>query len=737
MLSEDFRWHYDYIRLAWDSGFSFDKQKHPVVDKNKICLIDIDRVIKERDVATVEQFLSIVVGYVLDTEHAEILDTNFVKVFRMSQLAVEYLLFCKRYLDNTEIKELKSYIQVLENQLQSLKTTSAFRCDKCVKAFLNEDYLNSHIKRRHNDISKTPNNGDKTPETDQMQSEIKELKERLNATEKMLKDKTDHADMKENKGNDQEVREIYNKFEKFKEQVENEIAALLKQKAFYEEKYNRLFEVVFQMKNAELPTIIAHNTTDSTHLCIVDEIGIKKADNIGIHCEKSEQVQARPKKLDVVTIRDNYYGDKPDDRPADSVEEEDNGQKVDDKIDRRINEISSNLEHKISESLITIQTQMESFWSRLSELKTNNQETAESKRSHDTLTEREEIENKSATKSIHLKQTSMVKPKIKPRTKLGYPTGVQDDGISNAAQLETQLDHYRSHDESIGNIEVLMTVPGKNQSHLDRYDIGTKKKKRANLHQSPVHSRTQEFSKHPTESNEEKIIGKLVVEPSRSTDWQHSADRNISQVRERLEDLIRAKFEDIGVTVDCQGIPKQSFKNAMDIIKHQANMNKKKYCNYSLIRTSIEKTLTLGKSKDNPNTQVPHIAAEKKLSNLMKGRRREKSNQQLAELKTNEIMDHQDFYLTHTPHLEAPENKKSNIGLSESTLDLLQNTDSDIQSDISFGDKTFQTKRTNSDDIGSKKKVAFNVTPIDAGSVEPDENLGIDHSLSELDLSLN
>ncbi|VEN36070.1 unnamed protein product [Callosobruchus maculatus] len=103
MLSEDFRWHYDYIRLAWDSGFSFDKQKQPNVDKTKICLIDIDRVIKERDVATVEQFLSIVIGYVLDTEHAEVLDTNFVKVFRMSQLAVEYLLFCKRYLDNTVV----------------------------------------------------------------------------------------------------------------------------------------------------------------------------------------------------------------------------------------------------------------------------------------------------------------------------------------------------------------------------------------------------------------------------------------------------------------------------------------------------------------------------------------------------------------------------------------------------------------------------------------------------------
>nr|CAI5830009.1 unnamed protein product [Callosobruchus analis] len=361
MLSEEFRWHYDYIRLAWDSGFSFDKHKQPNVDKNKICLIDVDKVIKERDVATVEQFLSLVIGYVLDTEHAEILDTNFVKVFRLSQLAVEYLLFCKKYLDNTvvllkkdmvkareqEIKELKLYVQDLENQLQSYKTTSAFRCDKCLKAFLTEDYLNSHIKRRHNDSDKTPNKGDKIPETNQLQSEIKELKERLNTTEKMLKAKIDLAEMKENKGKDPEVQEIYNKFEHFKEQVENEISALLKQKAFYEEKYNRLFEVVFQMKNVESQMVLPQKTAGSTDTRIMDETIIKEAGDNGIGSTKLEEVHTRPKKLDVVTIQDSYYGGKADDKPTESDEEVGNGQKVDDNIDRKISEISSSLEYKV------------------------------------------------------------------------------------------------------------------------------------------------------------------------------------------------------------------------------------------------------------------------------------------------------------------------------------------------------------------------------------------------------
>lgn len=37
MSVEDYKWHFDYVRLAWDAGFSFDKYKYPNLDKNKIC----------------------------------------------------------------------------------------------------------------------------------------------------------------------------------------------------------------------------------------------------------------------------------------------------------------------------------------------------------------------------------------------------------------------------------------------------------------------------------------------------------------------------------------------------------------------------------------------------------------------------------------------------------------------------------------------------------------------------
>lgn len=77
-------------------------------------MIDLDEIIEKNNVDIIEQFLPSIVQYNIDTnEHMGILDQNFLKLFRMSQLAVEYLLFCKKYLDHNvillkeEIKDIK------------------------------------------------------------------------------------------------------------------------------------------------------------------------------------------------------------------------------------------------------------------------------------------------------------------------------------------------------------------------------------------------------------------------------------------------------------------------------------------------------------------------------------------------------------------------------------------------------------------------------------------------------
>lgn len=116
MWSEKFNWHFDYARLVLDAGFCFNKLKQDyAIDKSKLALLDVDSIVKEKDVSTLERYIPVVVHFKLENEQSQVLDANFVKVFRICQLAIEYLIFCKMYLDNTVVllkKELSKCMQV-------------------------------------------------------------------------------------------------------------------------------------------------------------------------------------------------------------------------------------------------------------------------------------------------------------------------------------------------------------------------------------------------------------------------------------------------------------------------------------------------------------------------------------------------------------------------------------------------------------------------------------------------
>lgn len=70
---------------------------------NILGYLDIERLIRDRDLATIERYMGTVVEFKIDNEQARILDPKFVKIFQLGQLAVQYLLYCKKYLDNTVV----------------------------------------------------------------------------------------------------------------------------------------------------------------------------------------------------------------------------------------------------------------------------------------------------------------------------------------------------------------------------------------------------------------------------------------------------------------------------------------------------------------------------------------------------------------------------------------------------------------------------------------------------------
>ncbi|XP_018402622.1 PREDICTED: zinc finger protein DZIP1 [Cyphomyrmex costatus] len=222
-------WCHDFPKLARESGFYFNMHGSRVrVDWNRIGAIDIDRVIRERDFSSIDQNINNVIDYCLESEYdVKILDPSFVKLFRLAQLSVEYLLYCKQYLDHSviilkdELRQkieqninMKKEIAALEDTVKNLKERSkekrklietsigeisngeVYKCPHCPKTFVRAIFVNAHIARKHSYISDmgvsiSPVHDHYRAETEKLHNEIKTLKERLNQTERVIRNESD------------------------------------------------------------------------------------------------------------------------------------------------------------------------------------------------------------------------------------------------------------------------------------------------------------------------------------------------------------------------------------------------------------------------------------------------------------------------------------------------------------------------------------------------------------------
>ncbi|KAJ8916183.1 hypothetical protein NQ315_016322 [Exocentrus adspersus] len=620
MCSENHRWHYDYVRLAWDTGFSFDKYKHPTLDKNKICLVDIERIIKERDVASIERFLPTVIQFALDNDQAELLDTNFVKMFRMSQLSVEYLLFCKRYLDNTvvllkkdvsklkeENKELKLFTEELEEHVsaltkQSLVTT--FKCGKCPKVFSSEEYLISHAKRRHslNNDTKISTNTD----TDQLQSEIKQLKERLNITEKLLQEKEkkerDIRDIvKESDENKVRAEEILEKFEKFRDKVENDLKMLQVEKNFYEEKYSRLFDIVFELNKKDNANVEVEKQQQQLpkKSQILREIAVETITENKVESTtqtEKENIPSRRIQLERAVHNKNFYEFKDVDVDLEN--------KAEDTFEQKISQFEEQMELKISSGLSNIEKQMQAFWGKLSEI--------EIKREANTLGD-----NQENPPSYNANPT---KPKIKPRMKFSQPSKVVSDNEENAKKIKAELEKMCGKPEIIqaAAVKTEPTEPGNRMVAIP---------------DMVYNSSTESESKSDSESESITDLSKInETKPSISTLGKRSVTSlkkaaQSQQVTEKLykeiTNVINNRLQDIGISPNWKGVPQKTFEKAMKIVQHQAELVKKSYPEYNSLKRSIQKSLNRKlDSIPKPaktvvgNTNVISISYRKKLNNV-------------------------------------------------------------------------------------------------------------------------
>ena len=165
--------------------FSFQERSGRINWRN-VMNIDIDKMVKEVDLRQLESLLQNLTYAHLDREDLERLgDAHFVKLFRLSQLSIEYLIYTQNYLETlttsldlhyqnsyAETAKIRSAIQKQSQENKTLKkelklkqktlTTyeyllklpaeqdqEFYKCKQCPKFFISTAFLQKHYARSH------------------------------------------------------------------------------------------------------------------------------------------------------------------------------------------------------------------------------------------------------------------------------------------------------------------------------------------------------------------------------------------------------------------------------------------------------------------------------------------------------------------------------------------------------------------------------------------------------------
>ncbi|XP_017046873.1 zinc finger protein DZIP1 [Drosophila ficusphila] len=215
-----------YPQMVRETGFKLRQYRDGPLDWRLMGSYETERILREQNFELVDKALPHLseapLGTVLETH---ILDSGIAKYFVMSQYAIQYLLCCRTYLDEcvTDLKEAHSTAQeeiatlrkslsesnneVVQlhkriTQIEAIREV-VYPCHLCPKNFISNEALNVHIGRKHRVgtppslNSATGKEKDRDKDTDvhlintiKMELEIKQLKERLNAAERNIKERS-------------------------------------------------------------------------------------------------------------------------------------------------------------------------------------------------------------------------------------------------------------------------------------------------------------------------------------------------------------------------------------------------------------------------------------------------------------------------------------------------------------------------------------------------------------------
>ncbi|XP_026870291.2 zinc finger protein Dzip1 isoform X2 [Electrophorus electricus] len=213
---------------ALPAPFKF-RARHESVDWRRINAVDVDRVACELDFQMLQEHVATVAFCNLEGErctrcHSQV-DPALLKLFRLSQLIVEYLLHSQDCLAISlqvaeqrlqaqahEVEQLTEQLRKCSQDAKSLKEelkqrrkiitsqqamisaglANYHKCQHCEKAFMNASFLQSHMQRRHpmDYDMKLMTDNQKKVQTVKLAEEVNRLQDQLMQMEAQQKDYT-------------------------------------------------------------------------------------------------------------------------------------------------------------------------------------------------------------------------------------------------------------------------------------------------------------------------------------------------------------------------------------------------------------------------------------------------------------------------------------------------------------------------------------------------------------------
>ncbi|XP_046734238.1 zinc finger protein Dzip1 isoform X2 [Diprion similis] len=629
-------WCHDFPKLAKESGFCFNVHRTRVrVDWNRISSIDIDRVIRERDFLTVDDNVNNVVDYSLETEYdVKILDPNFVKLFRLAQLSVEYLLYCKQYLDHSVIilkdelrlkiednAMLKEEINVLQETIKSLNEKIRER-NRIIESKLGDSNGELFKNLKQKDVSVSP------IYQVERDTKILNLEELIKKQEKeihMLRDQL-REQITPNLKNVQEKLHVQEQHEKVinerlekQTNVDTDLSVQLKisqetsmqMKELYESKINEL-EIHSKAQNQML------EAQGMQIAQLAHELWKSREPSPSKTKEKKINLQSKSSSQNIVEKMQN-------------IREKENDRKTNVKNDKHCETVCDNVgSMSIDESpkILTtpIRNRKPSFQNEDSnELLTGKGDYFETGRDYESARTAMNLRNSDAKKAkrylvenlnLESLQSSrsgkVIQQSARRNNKHQGNVNIRNlDGVR--AVFDSKTLHLCSNagsrsmksEQSLDLPKTKAYAPQKTVQESEDSEKYSETESESSISKSETQSVSEDEVEDKDEEDERKLNSHYIEDFNSQTDskeWILENSELLQELKEHLRDVFDGKLKDLGIDPEWNGIPKATFKQKMETVIHHRNINAKKINDYNYIRQKIleEISQTLNKKRAEP-----------------------------------------------------------------------------------------------------------------------------------------